>query len=70
MNTQAIGQVIKQRIGSNQISLKNGTPNHIQIGGSPKKYYELQQAIAAAQKLYPGAQLDISSACEYLRDRK
>ncbi|OGI06192.1 MAG: hypothetical protein A3I68_02815 [Candidatus Melainabacteria bacterium RIFCSPLOWO2_02_FULL_35_15] len=70
MNTQAIGQAIKHRIGSNQILLGNGTPNHIQIGGSPRKYYELQQAIAAVQTLYPDSRLDISSACEYLRDRK
>ncbi len=70
MNTQAIGQVIQRRIGTNNISLRNGTPNHVQIGGSPRSYYELQQAIAAVQKLYPNSQLDINSACDFLREKK
>ena len=68
MNLTAINGALARRLSPRHgIQITNGEPNIIHVGGTPRDYFALQQAIAAVKEVEPDLQIDIELALKNLR---
>ena len=69
MNLSAIHAALYRRVGANNITFSNGESKRIHVGGTPRSFFEIQNAIAAVQEIHPDSQIDLELALRSLRSK-